>query len=97
MSSLAATRTRKGQVESKKTPHEGHTILPNITSLLVNILKLPQCLDDINALARPCDDQLRSLMETVVQHLQSLQDVSPVLAFVVQALIDHVHNLVELG
>jgi hypothetical protein len=36
-------------------------------------------------------------METIIQNLECLEDVTPVLAFIVQALIDHVHDLVELG
>lgn len=35
-------------------------------------------------------------MKTVIQDLESLQDMSPVLALVVQALVQHVHNLIEL-
>lgn len=36
-------------------------------------------------------------MQAVVHNLQRLEDVSPVLALVVEALVEHVHNLVELG
>lgn len=36
-------------------------------------------------------------MQTVVQNLQTLEDVSPVLALVVEAFVKHVHDLVEVG
>jgi hypothetical protein len=36
-------------------------------------------------------------VETVIQNLECLEDVTPVLSFVVQALIDHIHNLIKLG
>lgn len=35
-------------------------------------------------------------MEAVVQDFQGFEDVAPVLALVIQSLIQHVHNLVEI-
>ena len=35
-------------------------------------------------------------METVVEDLQRFKDVTPVLALVVQSLIQHIHNFVEI-
>lgn len=35
-------------------------------------------------------------METVVEDLQRFKDVTPVLALVVQSLIQHIHNFVEV-
>ncbi len=36
-------------------------------------------------------------MQTVVGNLERLEDVPPVLALVVEPLVDHVHDFVELG
>jgi hypothetical protein len=36
-------------------------------------------------------------VQAVVQDFQTLQHVSPVLSFVIQPLIQHVHNLVKVG
>lgn len=73
------------------------TILSDIATFLVNILELSQSLDDIDALAGPSNNQLRAFVKTIVQDLEGLENVSPVLSFVVQALVDHVHNLVEFS
>ena len=73
------------------------TVLANIAAILVNMLELPQCLDDVDVLARPCYHQLRALMQTVVEHFERLQDVAPVLSPIVESLIEHVHDLVEVG
>lgn len=35
-------------------------------------------------------------MEAVVQNLERLQDVAPILPFVVEPLIEHVHDFVEV-
>jgi hypothetical protein len=35
-------------------------------------------------------------VQTVVEDLERLQNVAPVLALVVQALVQHVHDLVEI-
>jgi hypothetical protein len=73
------------------------TIQANISALFVDVLELPQGLDDEDVLHGPGDDQFRALVEAVVQDLESLQDVAPVLPLVVQTLVQHVHDLVELG
>lgn len=36
-------------------------------------------------------------METVVEHLERLENVTPILALVIQSLIQHIHNLIEIG
>lgn len=59
--------------------------------------ELSQSLDDIDIFACPRYDQLGTLMQAVVQNFQALQHVSPILALVVEALIEHVHNFVEVG
>lgn len=35
-------------------------------------------------------------MKAVVENLEGLEDVSPILALVVQALVNHVHDIVEI-
>jgi len=73
------------------------TVLADIAPLLVDVLELAQGLDDVDVLARPRDDQLGALVQAVVEHLEGLEHVAPILALVVQALIEHVHDLVEVG
>jgi hypothetical protein len=36
-------------------------------------------------------------VQTVVEHLERLENVTPVLALVIQSLVEHVHDLVEVG
>jgi hypothetical protein len=72
-------------------------VLANVTTVLVSILELSQCLDDVDVLARPCHDQFRAFVQTVVQHLERLEDVTPVLSLIVQSLVKHIHDLVEVG
>lgn len=72
------------------------TILPHIPPIIIDMLKLPQRFDDKQVLPRPGNNQLRALMQAVIQHLERLQHVAPVLALVVQALVEHVHDFVEL-
>jgi hypothetical protein len=36
-------------------------------------------------------------MKTIIQNLEGFKYVTPILPLVVETLIDHVHNLVELG
>jgi hypothetical protein len=74
-----------------------HTILSNITTVFVDVLKLPQCLDDEEILPRPCHNQLGPLVEAVVEDLERFEYVAPVLALVVESLIEHIHHLVEVG
>lgn len=74
-----------------------HTILPDVAAVVVNVLELAEGLDDEDVLACPCHNHLGSLVQTVIQDLQGLEDVAPVLPFVVETLIYHVHDLVELG
>lgn len=71
------------------------TILTNISSIFINILKLPQSFDDVKILSCPCHYQLGTFVKTVIQHLQGLQNMSPVFTLVVQAFIEHIHNLIE--
>ena len=73
------------------------TARPYIPPILIQVNKLAQSLDDIDILPRPRDNQLASLMQAVIQHLQTLEHVSPVLALVVEPLVEHVHDLVEIG
>lgn len=36
-------------------------------------------------------------MQAIVQNLQGLQDMAPILAFIIQSLVEHIHNLVEVA
>jgi hypothetical protein len=73
------------------------TVLANVSALLIDIHELAKGLDDIQILLRPGDHELGALVEAVVQYLQCFQDMSPVLALVVQPLVEHVHDLVEFS
>jgi len=70
--------------------------LANITAFLVKVDELAESADDVDVLASPCDTQLGALVEAVVEDLERLQDVAPVLALVVEALVEHVHDFVEI-
>lgn len=59
-------------------------------------MELAQSLDNVDVLARPSYHQLGTLMKTVIQDLERFQDVAPVLALIVETLVDHIHDLVEL-
>lgn len=61
------------------------------------MLELAEGLDDEDVLARPCNDHLGALVQTVIQDLQGLEDVSPVLSLVIETLIYHIHDFVKLG
>jgi hypothetical protein len=73
------------------------TARANIASLFIEVYELPQRLDNIDVLARPRHNQLAALVQAVIQDLQALEHVPPVLALVVEALVEHVHDLVEVG
>lgn len=73
------------------------TILSYIAPFLVYVLEFAKGLDDINALSSPCNDEFRAFVKTIIQNLECFKDVTPVLSFIIQALVDHVHDLVELG
>jgi hypothetical protein len=87
-------RLAKGSFGSRKAQR---TILSYIPSILVNMLELPERLDDINILARPRHNVLGAFVKAVVEHLKRLEHMAPVLAFVVQPLVYYVHDLVEGG
>src|SRR5690242_3127490 len=73
------------------------TILTHIVAFFINVLKLAQGLDDVDTLTSPGDNELRPLVQTVVQDLQCLEDMAPVLSLVVQSLVEHVHDVVEIA
>lgn len=83
-------------IEDSRTSIE-HTARADIASLFIQVYELPQRLNNVNVLARPRDDQLAALVQAVIQDLQTLEHVPPVLALVVEALVEHVHDLVEVG
>lgn len=72
------------------------TILADVSSILIHILEFPQCLDDIEVLSRPGDDELRTLMQTVIENFEGFENVAPILALVVESLIDNVHNIIKV-
>lgn len=71
------------------------TVLSNIPALFVNVLEFSQCLDDVDVLSRPSYDMFGAFVKAVVQHFQRFQDMAPILAFVVQSLVEDIHDLVE--
>lgn len=72
------------------------TILPNVTTVLVDVLEFAEGLDDVDVLASPGDYELGALVQAVIEDLERLEDVSPVLALVVESLVNHVHDVVEV-
>lgn len=58
--------------------------------------ELPQRLDDIEVLSAPENAILATEANKIVQNGQRLSHVSPVLALVVQPLVQHVHDLEEV-
>ena len=97
VSSLADTRTTFVSYALSAADIPRLTILPNISTFLVNVDEFSQGLDDVNVLARPGHHQFRALVQTVIENFEGLKDVSPIFALVVQALVEHVHNLVEIA
>jgi hypothetical protein len=73
------------------------TVLANIPSIFVNMLELPESLDNVYVLARPRHDELGAFVKAVVENLQRLEDMSPVFALVIQSLVENVHDLVKRG
>ena len=73
------------------------TILPNVSSLFIEVNEFPQRSNDVDVLSCPCHTEFGALMEAVVEYFERFQYMAPVLALVVESLIEHVHNLVEIG
>jgi hypothetical protein len=63
------------------------TVLTDISALLIGIHEFSEGLDNVDVLLCPCDHQLGALVEAIVENLECLQNVPPVLALVVQPLI----------
>jgi hypothetical protein len=76
--------------------HTIHTIHALVLSFLVDVLELAQSLDDVDVVLGPYDNMLGAFVQAVVQHFESLQHVSPILALVVQPFVEHVHDLEEI-
>lgn len=74
-----------------------HTIVSDISAIVVDMLELAKSLNDEEVLARPGDDHFGSLMEDVIKHFQRLEHMSPILSLIIEALVNHVHDLVKLG
>lgn len=73
------------------------TVLTDVPTIFIDVHEFSKSLDDVNILLSPGDDKFGTLVQAVVQHLECFQDVPPVLALVVQPLVQHVHYFVELG
>src|SRR5213080_328654 len=75
----------------------GHrTVLANISSILINVDELSQCLYNIDILPRPSYHQLGTFVETVIEDFKSFQNVPPVFALIIKSLIQHIHNLIKV-
>jgi hypothetical protein len=70
--------------------------LANITTLFVEVDELAESTDNVDVFTSPCDTQLRTLVKAVVEDFEGFQDVAPVLALVVETLVEHVHDFVEI-
>lgn len=101
MSSLPSTSTHDALL-----PH----VRSDILASFINVHKLLECpanvslsrgkrdtelLDDIHVVLEVNHHILTARMQTVVQQRQSFEHMAPVLALVVQPLIEHLHNLDE--
>lgn len=73
------------------------TVLSDVSPVLVEIHKLPKRADDVDVLPRPRDAEFGALVQAVVEYFERLQHVAPILALVIEALVQHVHDFVELG
>ena len=73
------------------------TVLSDISAILVDVLEFSQRLDDVDVLSRPGDHQLRAFVQGIIEDFQGFQDVAPVLAFIIQSLVEHVHDLEKVG
>lgn len=73
------------------------TVLTNITTLLIKINELAEGTDNVDVLTSPCDAQLGALVKAVVENFERFQDMAPVLALVVEALVEHIHDFVEIS
>jgi hypothetical protein len=73
------------------------TVLPNISAIFIDVLELPESLDDVDILARPGNDEFGAFVEAVVEDFERFKDMTPILALVVQSLVENVHYLVEGG
>jgi hypothetical protein len=58
--------------------------------------KLAKGLDDVDIFPRPSYYQLRTFVETIVKHLQTLENVAPIFALIVEAFVQHVHDIVKV-
>jgi hypothetical protein len=73
------------------------TVLPDVSPVLVSVLKFAERLDYVDVLPRPRHHKLRALVQAVIEHLERFEHVAPVFALVVQSLVENVHYLVEGG
>jgi len=74
-----------------------HTILSNIAAVFINVLELSQGFDDEEILPRPSYNELRPLVQAVIEDLERFEYVAPVFALIIESLVKHIHHLVEVG
>ena len=72
------------------------TILPNISTPFIDILKFAQRLDNVDLLPRPGHHHFRAFVKTVVEDFERFENVAPVLALVIQSLVQHFHDFVKI-
>ena len=68
----------------------------NVSAVIINVLELSERFDDVDILSRPRDCKLRSFVETVIQDLERFENMAPVFPLVIQALVEHIHNLIKV-
>jgi hypothetical protein len=73
------------------------TVLADVPAILIDVLELAQRLDNEYVLFGPGNDQLCPFVQAVIRDLKRLQNVPPVFALVIEPLVDHIHDFVELG
>ena len=80
----------------KKKKKKKFTILTNISTTFINILKFAQSLDNVNLLSRPGDNHFRPFMKAIVQDFERFENMTPVLALIVQSLVQHFHDFIKV-
>ena len=70
--------------------------MTDIAALLIKVDEFAEGSDNVDVLPSPCDAQLGALVKAVVENFERLQDVTPVLALVVEALVEHIHDFIEI-
>src|SRR3981189_1008746 len=75
VNSLALARTKLIRHTPVQDPRGGRTICPLINPLIIDMLKLPERLDDIEIIFPPSNDILRPSVNTIIEYLQGLSSL----------------------